>query len=283
MQILFGPQKKYCNILPINFLKKEIITKYLSKYSNKFNIILFNTLNSTNQYLIDNYSICKFDNLPVNVVSTEFQFNGCGRYNRKWYSSLCGGLTFSFPWCFSRNISTISSLGLVIGIAIIRVLRRFVDKEIHIKWPNDIVYGRSKLAGILIELRSKINGPSVAIIGIGINFYLPSSISSYFDQDVTDLSNISEKRLDRNEIFGYLLVELYKVLRDFEKYNFTFFKEEWISYHAYQGKSVKLTLPNNESAIGVVDGINDDGSIRLITATSCYSYHSGNITMRLNN
>jgi len=224
----------------------------------------------------------EYDNNPIVVAAAEIQLKGRGRENRKWHGGTLGNtLTFSILWRFRNGVSVLSGLSLLIGIVLVRVLRSFSNSNIYLKWPNDILHDTSKLAGILVELRGKMDGPAFAVIGIGINFHLPSSIKSHIQQKVTDLLQCTGQVHDRNEIFGALLVQLYTVLADFEKYGFSYFKDEWISYHAYQGKNVTLLFPNKQSVFGVVDDVNDDGSICLITPNGKQSYCTGNISMRL--
>jgi len=221
-------------------------------------------------------------NRPIVVVSAEIQLNGRGRENRKWYGGVLGNtLSFSILWRFENDASILSGLSLAIGVALVRVLRSTTNSDIYLKWPNDILHDNSKLAGILIELRGKMNEPAFAVIGIGINFQLSHSIKSLIPQNVTDLLQCTGKLHDRNEILSKLLIQLYIVLSDFEKYGFSYFKDEWMSYHAYQGKNVTLFFPNKQSIDGIVDCVNNDGSICLITSDGKRSYNTGNISMRL--
>lgn len=275
--------KKYFNTRTTNLLHKKNIIKYLSNNSEKFDITLLNIIDSTNDYLLNNYERSKINNNPISVTSAEIQINGRGRFQKKWHSSLGSGLTFSLIWCFRQNLVSLSGLSLVIGIAIVRVLRLLTNREIHLKWPNDVLHGKSKLAGILIEIRRMLESFSFAIIGIGINFNLPLFLKTSIEQDITDLLHVSGRHLDRNEVLSALLIELHDVLFCFDKYGFAHFKDEWITYHAFQGKRVTLVFPDNRSIDGIVDGVDDDGSIRLITSIGCHSYHSGDISMRLSN
>ena len=66
---------------------------------------------------------------------------------------------------------------------------------------------------------------------------------------------------------------------NFGKYGFAHFKKEWISYHAYEGKNIYLTLPNNLVVEGVVDGVNDDGALCLITRTGRNFYNVGDVSI----
>lgn len=272
------------NVIKINLLNKNKIIELLPCSSKKFDIKIFNIIDSTNNYLLNKFDKSEYSNEPIVVAASEIQFNGRGRENRKWYGGTLGSsLSFSTLWRFESGVSVLSGLSLVIGIVLVRVLRSFSDSNICLKWPNDILHDNSKLAGILVELRGKIDGPAFAVIGIGINFHLPLLIKSHIQQKATDLLQCTGKVFDRNEILSALLVQLYIVLSDFEKYGFSYFKNEWMSYHAYQGKNVTLLFPDNKSVVGVVDDVNNDGSICLITPNGKQSYITGNISMRLNN
>ncbi|MCG7755390.1 MAG: biotin--[acetyl-CoA-carboxylase] ligase [Nitrosomonas sp.] len=273
---------KNSNVDKVNLLNKNKILELIPSYSNKFDIKIFNIIDSTNSYLLNKFDKSEYDNTSIAVVSAEIQLKGRGRENRKWYGGTLGNtLTFSLLWRFEGGVSILSGLSLVIGVVLVRVLRSFSNCNIYLKWPNDILHDSNKLAGILVELRGKLDGPAFAVIGIGINFQLPLSIKSHIQQEVTDLLQCTGNVYDRNEIFGALLVQLYTVLSDFEKYGFSYFKDEWMSYHAYQGKNVTLLFPDRQSVDGIVDDVNDDGSICLITPDGRQSYNTGNISMRL--
>ncbi|UJP07627.1 MAG: biotin--[acetyl-CoA-carboxylase] ligase [Nitrosomonas sp.] len=273
---------KNSNVDKVNLLNKNKILELIPSYSNKFDIKIFNIIDSTNSYLLNKFDKSEYDNTSIAVVSAEIQLKGRGRENRKWYGGTLGNtLTLSLLWRFEGGVSILSGLSLVIGVVLVRVLRSFSNCNIYLKWPNDILHDSNKLAGILVELRGKLDGPAFAVIGIGINFQLPLSIKSHIQQKVTDLLQCTGNVYDRNEIFGALLVQLYTVLSDFEKYGFSYFKDEWMSYHAYQGKNVTLLFPDRQSVDGIVDDVNDDGSICLITPDGRQSYNTGNISMRL--
>lgn len=266
---------------PVLWLNENSIFKNSSISSKFFDLKIFDFIDSTNSFLLNSLEKKQPDTERISVVTTELQTNGRGRRGRSWYSGLGDSLTFSLRWRFEHGISALSGLSLVIGVAIIRVLKSFSIDNVTLKWPNDILFYHQKLAGVLIELRGEVFGPSCAVIGIGINFKLSEIIRSSIEREVIDLFTITGERIDRNLILGALLSELRDILTDFEKQGFTYFRKEWISYHAYEGKTVYLTLPNSSVIEGIVDGVSDDGALCLITNTGKSFYNAGDISVRI--
>lgn len=265
---------------PVKLLNQENIFRFLVDYSNSFVLEVFNSIDSTNSYLLKNLNKYRFDKDSIPVVAAEIQTKGRGRINRSWISGFGNGLTFSLLRCFEYDVSKLSGLSLIIGIAIVRVLRLFSNSNIYLKWPNDILFDNKKLAGILVELRGRMHGPTYSIIGIGINFQLSESIKSNIQQDTIDLYNVTGKIFDRNEILAALLIQLRDILYEFEYYGFAHFRDEWTDYHICQGKHVKIILPSDIAIEGIVDGVNSDGSICILTASGRQSFNVGDISMR---
>ncbi len=266
---------------PIQWLTPDSIFPNSCDASRFFNLKILDFTDSTNTYVLHNFGKKQEENNRIPVVAAELQTNGRGRLSRKWHSGLGDSLMFSLEWNFKHDISALSGLSLVAGLAIIRVLNSFSVFNVNIKWPNDILSNYQKLAGILIDFRSGKQGTSRAVIGIGINFNLSKEIKSLIKQDVTDLLTISGKNIDRNYFLGALLIELRNILIVFEDFGFKYFKQEWLNYHAFEGERIYLTLPDYSIVEGIVDGIGDDGALYLLTNKSRNSYHVGDISIRL--
>ena len=99
------------------------------------------------------------------VVSCDRQTKGRGRFNRAWFGTP-GGLwaTYNVP-IDPRSAHHWGLLPLVAGAAIMDALRPYDIEGLRLRWPNDVLVGKSKLAGILVERPSA----TMASIGIGIN------------------------------------------------------------------------------------------------------------------
>jgi BirA family biotin operon repressor/biotin-[acetyl-CoA-carboxylase] ligase len=267
---------------PINWLDPVEISDRLGKYQDCFNIIVLDSVDSTNKFLLDKINVPKFSSQKYPVVVAELQTCGQGRRGRRWCSGLGDSLTFSLLWSFRyRQTNLFSGLSLMVGVAIIRTLNSIGVEGVTLKWPNDVLFRFRKLAGVLIESSCKIyNGTSV-VIGIGINIQLSAFLKSSINQNVDDLFGISGITINRNLLLSCLLFELYRMLKQFDCYGFECFREEWIRYHAYEGRAVTLTLPDGTFCQGVVNGIESDGALKIINSKGiCCSFVGGEFTLR---
>lgn len=265
---------------PVQWLEKDIVLKHLGEEANNFNLELLDTVESTSSLLLQKASAeLNSDSTAIHMVATELQTGGRGRRGRQWHSGLGDGLAFSLLWRFQQGASFLSGLSLAIGVAIIRALKSTGIEGAVLKWPNDVMFNFCKLAGILIELQGDMYGPTVAVIGVGMNLKLPDNVQARIDQGATDVFSITGDMPDRNKLLAALLIDLIIVLREFEHRGFAPFKEEWSEYHICENKPVTLHLPDGSSQEGVAHGVTDDGSLLLRTSAGTRGYSSGEITL----
>lgn len=281
INIGFVRKRGYCCLDTFIWLSEDVIRQYNSYLLESFDLIILDVIESTNKFLLNYPKENQNCNNLIPVVTSEMQTNGRGRAGHLWYSGIGSNLAFSLRWRFDQGVNALSGLSLVAGLAIVRTLRSLTNLEFNLKWPNDILYDNRKLAGVLIELRGNAIGPTFAVIGIGINFNLHKSFMSVIDQKVTDLFSITGTILNRNFVLSALLLELQTVLTQFQSFGFKFFKNEWIRCHAYQEKDIFLINQDGSAVEGIVDGIDDDGSICLISDAGKNSYHIGDLSLRL--
>ena len=195
-------------------------------------------------------------------------------------SGLGASLTFSLLWRFQCGASALSGLSLAVGVALVRTLHSVGITQAQLKWPNDVLIGREKLAGILIELQGDMDGPSAAVIGIGINLNLPTNIKQQIDQPVTDLASASSQTINPNELLGTLLKHLAQVLNNFEQQGFAEVRDEWIKHHAYHQEPVKMLHPDGRETLGTVIDVAEDGILLVRTAQGDQRFSSGEISLR---
>ncbi len=263
--------------IAINLLDKNAVLKAIGEQRAWFTLEVLDEVNSTNTYLMQNKHAAH-----ATCVAAHVQTNGKGRRGRTWVSQLGASLTFSLLWRFQCGAAALSGLSLCVGVALIRALRDFEVNSAQLKWPNDVLVDGKKLAGILIELQGDLEGPSIAVIGVGINLdfnsSLPKNMLESIDQPAIDL--VSVKAIDQNALLGAMLKHLADVLSGFEASGFVALRDEWLSYHAYENKPVRMLLPNGTDVKGQVQGVAEDGILLVETALGLQRFSAGEISLR---
>jgi BirA family biotin operon repressor/biotin-[acetyl-CoA-carboxylase] ligase len=257
----------------INLLVKNEVLKAIGEQRAWFALEVLDEVNSTNTYLMQNKHAAH-----ATCVAAHVQTNGKGRRGRTWVSRLGASLTFSLLWRFQCGAAALSGLSLCVGVALIRALRDFDVNAAQLKWPNDVLVDGKKLAGILIELQGDLEGPSAAVIGIGINLNLPQNMLENIDQPAIDLASV--KGIDQSALLGSVLKHLADVLSGFETSGFVALRNEWLSYHAYENKPVRMLLPNGTDVQGMVKGVAEDGILLVETALGLQRFSAGEISLR---
>jgi BirA family biotin operon repressor/biotin-[acetyl-CoA-carboxylase] ligase len=217
------------------------------------------------------------------ALAAEWQTAGRGRRGRSWTGVFGGSLTFSLGWRFEQGAGFLAGLSLAVGVAVARALEAEGFANVALKWPNDLIHRHLKFGGILIELNGDALGPSTTVIGIGLNVRVPAQARKDIAQPVTDLTTIAGRRappIDRNRLLARLLAELADVLQRYANEGFAPFVAEWQHRHAYQGKMVRLLLPDGATVTGKVAGVDASGALVLADGPRRVRFLSGEISLR---
>lgn len=214
------------------------------------------------------------------MVVVETQTKGRGRRKHRWFSNSLGSLTFSLLLNFDLNFKYLSGLSLLISLCLVRVFVKLAPADYRIKWPNDILFNERKISGILIESKNDIYRGVSVVIGVGVNVKLPKQFISNIEYPITDLYQITARRLNRNQLLAHFLIELYQLLSVFQIKGFEPFRKEWMRLHYYHNKSVELHLPNKKTIVGVVAGVTNEGQLILKTANGLQNFAIGDISLR---
>ncbi len=276
VEVFSVPGRGYKLPQPVILLDEQAISSTLGEYGTALQIEVHDHLASTNSYLMQNINAARH----ATCVAANLQTDGRGRRGRSWHAGLGASLTFSLLWRFQCGASALSGLSLAVGIALMRSLHELGISSSQLKWPNDVLINREKLAGILIELQGDMEGPSTAVIGMGINLKLPDNLKQQIDQPVTDLANVFNGELNPNHLLATLLKHLADVLTAFEQGGFAALRDEWTQHHAYHEQNVRMLMPDGREIHGVVKGVTEDGSLLVATAEGVQRFISGEISLR---
>lgn len=103
------------------------------------------------------------------VVFAESQTKGRGRLGRKWISTRNRGLLFSVLLRPDLAPQAVTQVMVAAGTAVARAIRRNTGLNPQIKWPNDILIGSKKAAGILTEMHAELDHVIYVCLGIGVD------------------------------------------------------------------------------------------------------------------
>jgi BirA family transcriptional regulator, biotin operon repressor / biotin---[acetyl-CoA-carboxylase] ligase len=196
------------------------------------------------------------------VVVAEHQTAGRGRLDRSWETPPRSGLTFSV--LLRPPVDTVPAvswpwLPLLTGHAVSSALReRGFDAAV--KWPNDVLIGERKVAGILVERVDTTTGPA-AVVGIGVNVGMtadelpvPEATSLALHGEVPDRTDLLGSVLDRlwDEYVEWTSGEAAAAERLLAAY---------VAGCATVGRDVTVALPGDKTLTGRASGIGADGSL----------------------
>ena len=264
-------------VTPKTWLDHASIVAALGPVAQGYQLQILDAVDSTNSVLMQAAEAGAPDG---SVVCAEYQFAGRGRRGRQWHSILGGSLTFSVLWRFEEGIAALVGLSLAVGVAVARALNRFSPYPVKLKWPNDVLVDYRKLAGILVEIQGDIQGPSFAVVGIGLNVSLPAAHRDSIDQAVIDLEEM-QVHIDRNLLLASCLIELKAVMDVMREQGFKALRDEWEAHHAHAGQAVNLLLPDRQTVTGIALGVDDTGAFLLQSENGTRNvYNSGDIRLR---
>lgn len=229
-------------------------------YSN-LPIKIFEQIHSTNDYLKQILPASE----TTQICLAELQTQGKGRMNRAWHSPFGRNIYLSLQYRFAKDISELSGLSLIVGLAIARtveLLTPSMTESISVKWPNDVQIGSAKIAGTLIELQAEAHGYCRAIIGIGLNVNLRTKDIPVLDQPWTSLLEITQQYYDRNKVCAILIEQLLTYLSLFCTQGLGYFIEEWKQRDRLFNQPVNLCCAETVYT-GTGAGINPQGHFLL--------------------
>jgi BirA family biotin operon repressor/biotin-[acetyl-CoA-carboxylase] ligase len=208
------------------------------------------------------------------VLVAEEQTAGRGRLGRGWVSPPRAALTFSVllrP--HDLPPARRAWIPLLAGVAVAAALRGYAAVDACLKWPNDVLVGGAKLAGILAEQHR-----DAVVVGVGINVTLRRE-----DLPVpaaTSLLLENAAGLDRAELLGAVLRELERwylaeaAARDADESGL---RAEYLRRCATIGQQVRVELPDGRSLAGVAADVDSGGRLVVRTPAGVTSVSAGDV------
>jgi BirA family transcriptional regulator, biotin operon repressor / biotin---[acetyl-CoA-carboxylase] ligase len=200
------------------------------------------------------------------VVGADEQTAGRGRRGHSWHSAPGAGLYFSWLCRPSLDASALSLVTLAAGVGVHRGLRQATGLTTDLKWPNDLLVGGRKVAGILAEGCALGSPHQAVIVGVGVNLR-----QTVYPPDVAARATSIEVELGRPSERGQVLVEIVCGLTDavaaVESDRDGILQAWREAAPSVVGASVEWTDMNGTYR-GSAAGIDDSGALLIQTADS---------------
>ena len=217
------------------------------------------------------------------AVLARTQKAGRGRLGRKWHSAPSGNLYLSLAFRPFIPPDRLKPFTLWMGLALCAHVEKSLGLKLGLKWPNDLQSpdGR-KVAGMLTEARLDADSVRELVFGVGLNL---TGASKDFPADLRATAGSLEAALgsplDLNREAAGVIAALFRAWEQFEEGTWSrSFRKLWSHHDVLAGKSVRVGLRGDPVA-GVVDGIDDEGSLILRTGGGRRAIvSSGEVTLR---
>ncbi|ROM53064.1 biotin--[acetyl-CoA-carboxylase] ligase [Pseudomonas canadensis] len=265
--------KGYQLASPLVFLAAEDIA--LNAPSLTWPICVSDSVDSTNAEalrLVDAGHAAPF------LVLAEQQTAGRGRRGRKWVSPYAQNVYYSLVLRIESGLRQLEGLSLVVGLAVMQALRESGVQGATLKWPNDVLVGQKKIAGILLELVGDPADICHVVLGIGINVNMQRA--DEVDQQWTSVQLQTGSPVNRNALVAQVGLKLQGYLERHRQDGFVALKDEWEQNHAWQGRPVSL-IAGVSQVDGVVLGVDHQGALRLSVDGVEKIYSGGELSLRL--
>lgn len=220
-----------------------------------FSLVTLETVDSTNRLALD---LAQQAGANKTWVLSETQRAGRGRHGRDWASppgNFYGSLLLVSP-CAPE---TAPQLGFVAGVAVAETMIELGIADARIKWPNDVLAGGGKLAGILLEGRALGKDRQAVAIGIGVNIVSAPVLSEGRAVSMRDLGVVT----DRRAVFRRLSNRMAHWHRVFSRgAGFLSVRQAWADLSIAPGTQLTVKLPGATRS-GRFSGIDEHGRLLL--------------------
>lgn len=261
---------------PLELLDHDSIVHGLSAEASALlsHLEIFWTIDSTNTWMLKSE---KRDDWHGLICLAEQQSAGKGRRGRGWISPFGKNIYMSVGWGMPKNISGLSGLSLMVGIQVVGALRDMGLQDVWLKWPNDILMGSGKLAGILVELTAPSRGRVGIVTGIGVNLQLGPEDVAGIDQPWSAIRQ--QREISRNALVASILSNLLPALSRFELDGFAGYQRDWNAYDVFRDRAVVVHIGENRVS-GVNKGIDLQGNLLIETENGLETFSAGEVSLR---
>ena len=219
--------------------------------------IHFKSISSTHLYAIEQAGDLK----DQTVITAEFQSDGRGRFGREWISAPGDSLLMTI---FLKLCISPSRVALILPVTALAVLNLLKDFRIEttIRWPNDVMVGEKKIAGLLAESSFIGNRLSHVVVSVGLNVNQDTNALTKIDRPATSIFVEMGRFENSLTLMSALLSHFDKLYNSLLANGFTAIVEQWREKQMLSGKRVRIEAGGRWHE-GRVASFGNDGSIAI--------------------
>lgn len=199
----------------------------------------------------------------VAVVALE-QTRGRGRAGRNWQQVPGAGLALSVALHLGCDVRQAGAIPLAAGLAVVRAAHALGVPAARLKWPNDVLVGGAKLAGVLCEVRRAPGGGEAVVIGVGLNVrHSSADFPEELRPNAVSLALAGAPAgVGLEEAAAAVLNALEPLWDELQEGDRTAVLAEWTRWGANWGQWVQVRTPAGPVE-GIAQRLDDDGGLVL--------------------
>ncbi len=193
------------------------------------------------------------------------QTAGRGREGRTWSQVPGRGLALSVALRLGCDLRQAGAIPLAAGLAVVRAVHALGVPAARLKWPNDVLVGDAKLAGVLCEVRRAPGGGDAVVIGIGLNVaHARDEFPAELRESATSLA-IEGAAVGLEEAAAEVLTRLEPLWAELQEGDRGAVMAAWTRWGAHWGQWITVRTPSGPVQ-GTALRLDDDGALVLRTA-----------------
>jgi len=238
-------------------LKEELLRRLTSRWLGR-HVHFYQELDSTNRTAQE---LARQGAAEGTAILAERQLSGRGRQGRTWHSPPGVGLYCSVILRPALPPNQVQLLTLAVAVAVARAISAQTPLSPRIKWPNDILIGGKKAAGILTEAEAVAERIAHVIVGVGINVnHTAAELGQPLDAVATSLRLESGRLVERSALAAQLFIELETWYERLKGSDCSGILDEWRRHSATLGRRVRV-FSGGTTVEGKALDVTDEGAL----------------------
>jgi BirA family biotin operon repressor/biotin-[acetyl-CoA-carboxylase] ligase len=206
------------------------------------------------------------------VFVADAQSRGRGRGAHVWYSPARENIYLSLLLRTEVSARVLPPVTLVVGLAVAGVVERVLGRTCALKWPNDVLVGTRKLAGVLVEAQLRGAAVTALIVGVGLNVHA-AQFPDELANKATSLRLEGAAEMDRSLLVADLVSAIVSTVNEFARRGLQPFLPQLRARDALRGRPVQV-----EGLEGQGEGFDDEGRLLVRDASGIrHSVVSGEV------